>query len=135
MDIGPQMASPSLKKIPTYSGFAKGWFSKRVVLADVPAERNRNDGCVCMFPRNEKPERGHIRQNHSFTKLPFLFPLDLWYPQLAFRVCNFYGGGAHFAARNKGPENRTNEVKLRPPLSHPLTREEQTRLLLNHAFA
>ena len=38
----------------SYWGLPGGWFSKRVVLADVPPER--------------KPERGHIRQNHPSTK-------------------------------------------------------------------
>ena len=46
----------------SYEGTFKGWFSKRVVLADVPPER--------------KPEPGHIRQNHPFTKLPYLSPSD-----------------------------------------------------------
>ena len=31
----------------------KGWFSKRVVLADVPPEREPERGCIRMFPRNE----------------------------------------------------------------------------------
>ena len=33
---------------------------------------------------------------------------------------NFKVEKAHFAARTKGPESRKNEVKLRPPLCHPL---------------
>ena len=35
--------------------------SKRVASADVPPER--------------KPERGYVRQNHPFTKLPFYLPV------------------------------------------------------------
>ena len=83
---------------------AKGWFPKRVVLADVPPERKPERGYIRMFPRNEnrnegtfgcsprtktgtrvrshvpserKPERGHIRQNHPFTKPPFCLPVTL----------------------------------------------------------
>ena len=60
---------------------------QRVVLADVPRERKRERGYIRMFPRNanlltgtrvrsldppeRKPERGHVRQNHPFTKPPF----------------------------------------------------------------
>ena len=44
-------------------GVDKRVVSKRVVLADVPPERN--------------PERGYIRQNHPFTKPPFCVPLRL----------------------------------------------------------
>ena len=67
----------------------KRWFSKRVVLADVPPERKPERVYVRMFPRNEKtgtrvrshvpperkPEQGHIRQNHPFTKPPFYLPV------------------------------------------------------------
>ena len=62
-------------------GVTKGWFSKRVVLADVPPERKPEQGYIRMFPRIEtgtrvrshvlperKPERGHIE--HS-QKPPF----------------------------------------------------------------
>ena len=46
--------------LPTiYRGFTKGWYSKKVVLAEVPPQRKR------------KPERGYMRQNHPFTKPPF----------------------------------------------------------------
>ena len=74
-----------------------GLFSKRVVLADVPPERQPERGYIRIFPWNEnrnqgtfacspgtktgtrvrshvppewKPEREHIHQNHAFTKLP-----------------------------------------------------------------
>ena len=33
-----------------YWGFAKGWFSKRVVLADVPPEREQERGYIRVFP-------------------------------------------------------------------------------------
>ena len=46
------------------SGVRKRVVSKRVVLADVPPER--------------KPERGHVRQNHPFTKPPFCLPMTLF---------------------------------------------------------
>ena len=56
-------------------GSQKGWFSKRVFLADVPPERkpergyirmfpraeNRNEGAFACSPRTKKPERGYIR--------------------------------------------------------------------------
>ena len=42
-------------------GLTKGWFSKRVVLADVPPERKPERGYIRMFPRNEKPQRGYVR--------------------------------------------------------------------------
>ena len=76
-------------------GLTKGWFSKRVVWADVPPERKPERGYIRMFPqnenrnegtfscspgtktRNENPERGHIRQNHPFTKPPFCLPMTL----------------------------------------------------------
>ena len=38
--------------------------SKRVVSADVPPE--------------QKPERGHVRQNRPFTKPPFYLPVTLF---------------------------------------------------------
>ena len=44
------------------SGVGKRVVSKRVVLADVPPE--------------QKPERGHIRQNHPFTKPPFYLSVN-----------------------------------------------------------
>ena len=36
----------------TYRGLPKGWFSKRVVLADVPPERKPERGYIRMFPQN-----------------------------------------------------------------------------------
>ena len=38
--------------------FAKGWFSKRVVLADVPPERKAERGYIRMFPQNENRNAG-----------------------------------------------------------------------------
>ena len=56
-EFGP--SSPSLS-----GGFAKGWFPKGWFWR--------------MFPRNEKPERGYVRQNHPFTKPPFYLPVTLF---------------------------------------------------------
>ena len=36
----------------------KGWFSKRVVLADVPPERKPERGYIRMFPQNENRNEG-----------------------------------------------------------------------------
>ena len=36
---------------------------------------NRNEGTFAC--RGTKTERGYIRQNHPFMKLPFLFPLEI----------------------------------------------------------
>ena len=41
-----------------YRGLTKGWFSKRVVLADVPQERKPEWGYIRMFPRNENRNEG-----------------------------------------------------------------------------
>ena len=40
-------------------GFTKGWFSSRMVLADVPPERKLERGYIPMFPRNETRTRVH----------------------------------------------------------------------------
>ena len=50
----------SLKMPPKFRGFAKGWFSKRVVLADVPPEHKPERGCIRMFPRNENWNEGTL---------------------------------------------------------------------------
>ena len=57
-------------------GLAKGWFSKRVVLTDVPPERKPERGFVRMFPRNEKPEQGDFRQKLPFYETTLLPPLE-----------------------------------------------------------
>ena len=51
--------SPGVSTV--FGGRPKGWFSKRVLLADVPPERKPEQGYIRMFPQNEKPERGHVR--------------------------------------------------------------------------
>ena len=66
-------------------GCSPGTKTGTKVRLDVPPERKPEQGYVHMFPRNEnrnegtfacspgtKPERGYIRQNHPFTKPPFL---------------------------------------------------------------
>ena len=40
------------------SGLDKGWFSKRVVLADVPPEREPERGYIQVFPPNENRNEG-----------------------------------------------------------------------------
>ena len=48
-----------------------GWFPKRVVLVDVPGTPNTGVRAQKTERHNQKPERGHIRQNHRFTKPPW----------------------------------------------------------------
>ena len=43
---------------PFFLGLTKGWFSKKVVLADVPPERKPERGYIRMFPRNENRNEG-----------------------------------------------------------------------------
>ena len=65
--------------------FPKGWFSRN---------ENRNEGTFGCSPERKtgtrvrsgvpperKPERGHIRQNHPFTKPPFFLPVTLGYSE------------------------------------------------------
>ena len=74
-------SSETLKR---FSGVDKRVFIKRVVLADVPWNENRNKGIFGCSPvtktgtrvRSHVPperelERGYVRQNHPFTKPPF----------------------------------------------------------------
>ena len=75
-----------------FSGVDKRVASKRVVLADVPRHQKLERGYIRMFPRNEyrnlrshvpperKPGRGHVRQNHPFTKPPFYLPVSFRTP-------------------------------------------------------
>ena len=66
-------------------GLPKGWFSKRVVLADVPSNENQNEGTfgccpgtkagssyLRMFPQNNNTERGHVRQTTLLRNRPFV---------------------------------------------------------------
>ena len=39
-------------------GFTEGWFSKRVVLADVPSERKPERGYIQMCPQNQNRNEG-----------------------------------------------------------------------------
>ena len=67
-------------------GFTTGWFSKRVVLADVFRERNRKKGTFGCSPER-KLEQGYVDVNETGTRVhslkpPFyetalLSPLDL----------------------------------------------------------
>ena len=76
---------PPFRLFRSFRGLRKGGFSKRVVLADVlPRNDDQHEGTFRCSPGTEtgtrvpshvlpegKPERGHIRQNHPFTKPPF----------------------------------------------------------------
>ena len=90
----PHLLSPRLnfpKDSPcVFGGFAKGWFPKgrfwrmfhstqkpeQGYIRMFPGTKNRNKGAFGCSPA-PKPERGHIRQNHPFTKPALLFPLDV----------------------------------------------------------
>ena len=67
----------------------KGWFPKGWFWRMFPRNENRNEGTFgCSpgtktgtrvrshVPLERKPERGYIRQNHPFTKLPFYLPVS-----------------------------------------------------------
>ena len=53
----PEFLTFLRRKSPS-SGFDKRVLSKRVVLADVPRNENRNEGTFGMFPRNENQNEG-----------------------------------------------------------------------------
>ena len=72
-----------------FRGLAKAWFSRRVVLADVPPERKLEQGYIRMFHWNENRNEGTFACSpgtktgtrvHSpkppFYKTALLFPLD-----------------------------------------------------------
>ena len=73
-----------LGELPPLRGFTKGWFSKRVALADVPPERKPERGYIRMFPRNENRNEGYVRMfprnenlnEGTFAKTTLLSPLD-----------------------------------------------------------
>ena len=68
----------------------KGWFPKGVVLADVPPERKTGTRVRSDVPPERKPERGHICQNHAFTKPPFCLPvIHVPFSFLTFAPCTF----------------------------------------------
>ena len=66
----------------------KGWFPKGWFWRMFPRNENRNEGTFGWFPGTktgtrvcshvlpeQKPERGHIRQNNPLTKPPFYLPV------------------------------------------------------------
>ena len=71
-----------------FHGFAKGWFSKRVVLADVPPERmfprneNRNEGTFACSPGTKNRNEGTFAKTTYETALVtrLVFPLDFFAP-------------------------------------------------------
>ena len=56
-----------------FGGCSPGTKTGTRVHSDVPPERTPERGYIPMFLRNEKPVRGHVRQNHPFTKPSFCF--------------------------------------------------------------
>ena len=54
----PVQFTRGLKTEAFFGGCQKGWFSKRVVLADVPPERTPERGYIRMFPRNKNRKEG-----------------------------------------------------------------------------
>ena len=109
-------------------GFPKGWFR---VHSDVPPERKQERRYVRMFPR-KKPERGHICQNHPFTKPPFYLPVSFggvkkerrrrraekWLSKrVLFERVRFFSAPLRFALKN--PENVKGAEKKRTLQKHP----------------
>ena len=54
----PEDAPNPATSVLIYRGLTERWFSKRVVLADVPPERKPERGYIRMFPRNENRNEG-----------------------------------------------------------------------------
>ena len=71
----------------TLFGVDKRVVSKRVVSADVPPER--------------KPERGHVRQNHPFTKPPLYLPVTFLAYQCWEISCRSPADGSRSVAETK----------------------------------
>ena len=59
-----------------FGGCSPGTKTGTRVHSDVPPERKPEQVYIRMFPQNEKPERGYVRQDHPFTK-PLLFVYQL----------------------------------------------------------
>ena len=51
--------------------------NRNEVRSDVPPERKTGTRVRSNVPRNEKLERGYVRQNHPFTKPPFYLPVTI----------------------------------------------------------
>ena len=75
-----------------FRGLTKRWFSKGVVLADVPTERKPGTRVHADVPPERKLERGYIRQNYPFTNPPFCLPMIF-----TFRI-GFNSRAIHFAS-------------------------------------
>ena len=86
-----------------FQGLTKGWFPKGWFWRMFPRNENQNEGTFgCSpgtkegtrvrshVPPERKPERGHVRQNHPFTKLPFYLPV-IFARQLSLpKTCAFF---------------------------------------------
>ena len=69
----------------TKGWFPKGWFWRMCspgtktgtrAHSDVPPERKPGTRVRSHVPPERQPERGHVRQNHPFTKPPFYLPVN-----------------------------------------------------------
>ena len=93
--LEPKTGTAQLRKANTWSnkmglggwqksGFPKGWFWRMC-----PRNENRNEGTFgsspgtktgtkarLHVPPEQTPKRGHVRQNHPFTKPPFCLPVN-----------------------------------------------------------
>ena len=58
-----------------FGGCSPGTNTGTRVRSDVPPEQKIGTRVRSHVPPERKPERGHIRQNHPFTKLPFYLPV------------------------------------------------------------
>ena len=63
---------PNCQTLLFLRGLTKEWFSKRVVLADVPPERKPERGYIQMFPRNENRNEGTFAKTTLFRNRPFV---------------------------------------------------------------
>ena len=67
------LEQPRLAPVRHFLGMTKGWFSKRVVLADVPRNENRNEGTFGCSPGTKAGTRvrSHVppgtTRAHSLT--------------------------------------------------------------------
>ena len=89
-------------RLPVARGLTKGWFSKRVVLADVPLKRKLERGYVCMFPGNETGTRVHSPKSPFYYETALLSTLESpegspakkIYVYLPFSFLSFVGGSS-----------------------------------------
>ena len=58
-----------------FGGCSPGTKTGTRVRSDVPPERKTGTRVRSHVPPERRPEQGHIRQNHPFTKPPFYLPV------------------------------------------------------------